>query len=167
MPRKIVIVAVGVILAILALSFFATGHDLNGKPMVLSEETYIRNCWQDFDDINYKLTCSRTAINVVDRKNHDILLTVPAYEKWRDLESNEMKSDGVAVTCKARGTYDWCAYAYCRVHAYVPKEYTRTYTDYGTKRTLMYPSDFYLLSMLCLIGLSFLAMYAAFTSRRK
>ena len=160
MLRKIVIVVTGVILAILALSFFATGLNLGGKPLVIHEEKYISSYDQRvyFDNVNYALTCTMTTINIEDKRTGDTLLTLPAYDDIHD-PALDKRNGGIVWFCVTSGAR--------KVHAIVPKEYTVTYSKYRVKKTKMYPGDFYLLSIVCLIGLSFLAMYAAFTSRRK
>jgi hypothetical protein len=162
MLRKIVIVVTGVILAILAISFFATGLNLGGKPLVIHEEKYISSYDQRvyFDNVNYALTCTMTTINIEDKRTGATLLTLPAYDDFLDpaLRRNK-RNGGIVWSCVTPGARE--------VHAIVPKEYTVTYSKYRVNKTKMYPGDFYLLSILCLIGLSFLAMYAAFTSRRK
>lgn len=158
MRRKIVIVVTGVILAILALSFFATGLNLGGKPLVIHEEKYITGHDQSFDYVNYRLTCTMTTINIEDKRTGDTLLTLPAYDDIYDPALNK-RNGGIVWFCVTPGAR--------KVHAIVPEEYTKTRPTYRIKKTKMYPGDFYLLSIVCLIGLSFLAMYAAFTSRRE
>lgn len=85
MPRKMVIVVVSIILAILALSFFSVGY--TGEALVI-------------------------------------------YEEW-----------------KPAGGYD--------------------YDNMVCSRLMITQGDFYLFSILCLIGMCFLAIYTAFTSRKE
>jgi hypothetical protein len=162
MPRKIVIVAVGVILAILAFSFFATGYDLGGKPLVIHEERYVSGYHVGFID-NYELkqdTWNGETVALVNKRNLDDQILLPAYDNWKDAHDAEKNMEwGMTVS--------WNPDLTEKVIVGVPEKYTLRYPLYETRQTKLYPGDFYTLSILCLIGLSFLAMYAAFTSRKE
>lgn len=266
MPRKTVIVVVGVILAILALSFFAVGYDLGDQPLVVHEEKIkTSNVDRFFDRDNYtfwydstnntvllvnrsslhrepvptfeerpenvspsyialgvlreylkgsewkyegryivlpkeiadsfylshggwiyvqetvelhwkdtprwEYTEARTSLDGRFRLIWDLrdqtyileysiepLIPLPTYDVWSDASRNCSPDSSIETyAVGAKGKY-----------VITPNEYMRTYPRYVTKKTgHWYQGDFYLLSMLCLIGLCFLAMYAAFTSRRE
>ena len=157
MPLKIVIVAVGVVLAILALSFFATGYDLGGKPLVWEEE-YISG-YRTTHSGYYLSTYHGETIEL--RGRHDeIVQYLPASKNRSYIKQIAEEEGGMVISTPYRDSD-------AVVYVHIPKKYLTKEPIYDTAYKKLYPGDFYLLSMLCLIGLSFLAMYAAFTSRKK
>ena len=172
MPRKIAIVAVGVILAILALSFFATGYDLGGKTLVIYEASDEYVFFAQINRDRYKLhydsssgeICMMSMSGTVLEK-----LTTTTREAWmrqshlwiHDYQRPESPKEPIVTY------YKFSDGRLCYVE--VPAKYLEWHCSErveGTDLTLT-QGDFYLFSILCLIGMCFLAIYTAFTSKKE
>lgn len=178
MPRKNVIVLVGVILAILTLSFFATGYDLGGKTLVIYEARDEYDFHLRINGDRYKLHYDSSSgeicmmsISGTFRENSTFLenLTTTTEEAFRrqshlwihDYQRpQESQKEPIITRYKVFGEY---------YYVEIPAKYLKwDYSERVEGRDLtLTQGDFYLFSILCLIGMCFLAIYVAFTSRKE
>jgi len=190
MPRKIVIVAVGVVLAILALSFFATGYNLGGKPLVISEKVFFGyRAELDEDRFELHFDSTKREVTIMPKNqsldgNSKILQTQPAKKgyspsglyTWSPGFPQRPPQESVVIEAIVTGESVTMRRTYKDsgdedLWIEIPPEYLKWESVPGyhpqVERTVITQGEFYLLSILCLIGMCFLAMYAAFTSRRE